>query len=244
MKINLFDIGIDNFTMEETLEKIEEFINSGKPHQHIVVNVNKVIKANKDKELRKIINNCDIVNVDGLLLVWASKLLRKPLKERVAGIDLFMELIKVSVRKEWKPYFLGAKVETLKKAIDVLIGRYPLLKLAGYRDGYWQKDEEKRVVEDIRISRPDILFIGISSPKKEYCLSRYLKDMQVPFAMGVGGSFDVFAGDTKRAPLWMQNCGLEWLFRFFQEPKRLFKRYFIVGPCFIKILWRELVRHD
>ena len=115
------------------------------------------------------------------------------------------------------------------------------MKIVGYRDGYWRRDEEAGVAEVIKNAQPDILFVGISSPKKEYFLSEYLGYMKVPFAMGIGGSFDVLAGETKRAPLWMQNCGMEWFFRFLQEPKRLFKRYFIEGPYFLKILSKELI---
>lgn len=242
MRIDLFNINIDNLTMQETLQRIEEFINSRDYHQHIVVNVNKVIKANKDKILRKIINSCDLINADGMPLVWASKILGKPLKMRVAGVDLFLALIEVAAKKNWKLYFLGAKIDMLKKVVNDLAERYPSLKIVGCRDGYWAENEEARIVEDIKNTHPDILFVGISSPKKEYFLSEYLERMKVPLAMGVGGSFDILAGNAKRAPLWMQKYALEWFFRFLQEPRRLFKRYFVEGVYFIKILLKELIK--
>jgi len=241
MRVNLFNINIDNLTMDETLQKIEGFVNSGAYHQHIVVNVNKVIKADKDRKLREIINRCDLINADGMPLIWFSKILGKPLKMRVAGIDLFFSLIEMAERKNWKLYFLGAKIKTLKKAMDILSTRYPLLRIAGCRDGYWAKEEERKIAEDIKDARPDILFVGISSPKKEYFLSEYLDEMQVPFAMGVGGSFDILAGKAKRAPAWMQRYGLEWFYRFLQEPRRLFRRYFIEGMSFINLFAREIL---
>jgi N-acetylglucosaminyldiphosphoundecaprenol N-acetyl-beta-D-mannosaminyltransferase len=240
MKINLFNISIDNLTMEESLQRIEGFVNSGISHQHVVVNVNKVIKADKDKRLREVINRCDLINVDGAPLVWFSKILGKPLKMRVAGTDLFFSLIEMAERKSWKLYFLGAKIKILKKAMDILRTKYPSLRIAGYRNGYWAKEEERKIAEDIKNAQPDILFVGISSPKKEYFLSEYLEGMRVPFVMGVGGSFDILAGEAKRAPVWMQRCGLEWFFRFLQEPKRLFKRYFIEGTGFANLCFREL----
>lgn len=226
--------------MDETIQKVEDFVNSGTCHQHIVVNVNKVIKADKDEKLREIINKCDLINADGMPLIWFSKILGKPLKMRVAGIDLFFSLIEMAERKSWKLYFLGAKIKTLKKVMDILSTKYPSLRIAGYRDGYWAKEEERKIVEDIKDAQPDILFVGISSPKKEYFLSEYLEEMRVPFTMGVGGSFDVLAGKAKRAPVWMQRYGLEWFYRFLQEPKRLFNRYFIEGLYFVKILFREV----
>jgi len=240
MRVNLFNINIDNLTMDETIQKVEDFVNSGTCHQHIVVNVNKVIKADKDEKLREIINKCDLINADGMPLIWFSKILGKPLKMRVAGIDLFFSLIEMAERKSWKLYFLGAKIKTLKKVMDILSTKYPSLRIAGYRDGYWAKEEERKIVEDIKDAQPDILFVGISSPKKEYFLSEYLEEMRVPFTMGVGGSFDVLAGKAKRAPVWMQRYGLEWFYRFLQEPKRLFNRYFIEGLYFVKILFREV----
>ncbi|MCB1902765.1 MAG: WecB/TagA/CpsF family glycosyltransferase [Gammaproteobacteria bacterium] len=226
--------------MAETLAKVETFVESGKVHQHVVVNVNKVIKADRNPELRRIINQCDLINCDGMPIVWASKLLGKPLPERVAGIDLFTNLITRSAEKGWRVFFLGAREPVVAKVVEVFQAKYPNLSVAGYRNGYWEEQEEGAVVETIRNSSPHILFVAISSPKKEEFLGRHLARIGVPFAMGVGGSFDVVAGLTNRAPLWMQKSGLEWFFRFLQEPRRLFGRYFVEGVAFVKLLSREL----
>ena len=228
--------------MQQSLDRIEAFIDSGKVHQHVVVNVNKVIKADRDPALREIINKCDLVNCDGMPVCWASRLLGTPLPERVAGIDLFTNLVATAAERGWRVFFLGAREEVVTKVVGTMQARHPQLEVAGYRNGYWSREEEAQVVEGIRAANPDLLFVAISSPKKEEFLGRHLQRMQVPFSMGVGGSFDVIAGLTRRAPLWMQNTGLEWFYRFTQEPRRLFGRYFVEGLSFSGLLARELWR--
>jgi N-acetylglucosaminyldiphosphoundecaprenol N-acetyl-beta-D-mannosaminyltransferase len=230
---------IDNLSMQETLQRIETFVRSGRSHQHVVINVDKVVRASRDPELRGIINECALVNVDGMPVVWASRLLGKSLKERVAGVDLFEALVERSAEKGWSVFFLGAREEVVR-AVNNLYGRkYPRLRVAGYRNGYWSPEEEAGVVKLIADSQPDLLFVAISSPKKEQFLGRYQAEMKVPFAMGVGGAFDVVAGRVKRAPMWMQRCGLEWFYRFLQEPRRMFKRYFVDGMYFFWLLFEE-----
>ena len=240
MRQNLFGCEIDALTLEESMQKVEAFINSGLPHQHVVVNVNKVIMANQDDKLRHVINSCDLINCDGMPLVWASKILGKPLPERVTGIDLFLALIERAAIKGWRVFFLGAREDVVTGVVNKFKSLYPELQVAGYRNGYWSNEEEHEIVDSIAISKPDILFVAISSPNKENFLSKYQSIMLVPFSMGVGGSFDVFAGFTKRAPIWMQKCGLEWFYRFLQEPKRMFRRYFIDGISYIGLFAQEL----
>jgi N-acetylglucosaminyldiphosphoundecaprenol N-acetyl-beta-D-mannosaminyltransferase len=240
MRIKLMNCYIDNLTLYETVEKIEGFIKSGEQHQHVVVNVDKICKANKNKQLLNIINNCDLINADGMPVVWASRLLGVPLKQRVAGIDLFEMLVEKSAEKGWKPFFLGAKEEVVRKLVEIYKNKYPNLKIAGYKNGYWEKNEEQEIGEYIKSCKPDILFVAISSPKKEQFLSKYLEYLNIPFSMGVGGSFDVVIGKTKRAPVWMQKYGLEWFYRFLQEPHRMFKRYFVDDSYFIYLFIKEL----
>jgi N-acetylglucosaminyldiphosphoundecaprenol N-acetyl-beta-D-mannosaminyltransferase len=233
---------VDNLSMEETLAKVEEFIRSGQPHQHVVINVDKLVKASRDPELRRIINECALINVDGMPVVWASRLLGKPLKERVAGVDLFEALMRRAGEKGWRVFLLGAREEVVQAVRDTYQRKYPQLALAGCRNGYWSEHEEADVAEQIRASRADLLFVAISSPKKEQFLGRWQGAMQVPFAMGVGGTFDVAIGRVKRAPRWMQKSGLEWFYRFLQEPHRMFHRYFIEDMAFIWLLIKEAAR--
>lgn len=241
-RIEMMGCQIDNLTMDETLQTIERFIKSGQPHQHVVVNVDKLVKANRDPELRRIINECALINVDGMPVVWASHLLGKPLKERVAGVDLFESLIRCSAEKGWRVYLLGAREDVVSGVKRVYEQKYPGFKVAGYRNGYWKPEEEAGVVEQIKAAKADLLFVAISSPKKEQFLGRYQAEMKIPFAMGVGGTFDVAVGKIKRAPVWMQKAGLEWFFRFLQEPRRMFKRYFIDDMVFFWLLLKEVMR--
>jgi N-acetylglucosaminyldiphosphoundecaprenol N-acetyl-beta-D-mannosaminyltransferase len=238
-RIQLMGCFIDNLSMEETLQKIEGFVRSGRPHQQVSVNVDKLHKASQDPQLRRIINQCALINADGMPVVWASRLLGKPLKERVSGIDLFDCLVQRAAEKGWRVFFLGAREEIVQALKRLYEQKYPELQIAGCRNGYWRAEEEAEVVKLIAESRPDLLFVAMSSPQKELFLGRYQGEMKVPFAMGVGGSFDIAVGKVKRAPSWMRNCGLEWFFRFLQEPRRMFKRYFVDDASFFWLLLRE-----
>lgn len=241
-RIEMMGCQIDNLSMEETLQTIETFIHSGKPHQHVVVNVDKLVKASRDEELRRIINECALINVDGMPVVWASRLLGKGLKERVAGVDLFEALMKRSAEKGWRVFLLGAREDVVSGVKSLYEEKYSGLTVAGYRNGYWKPEDEAAVVEQIKEARADLLFVAISSPKKEQFLGRHLAEMKVPFAMGVGGTFDVAVGKVKRAPVWMQKAGLEWFYRFLQEPRRMFKRYFVDDMAFFWLLAKEAAR--
>jgi N-acetylglucosaminyldiphosphoundecaprenol N-acetyl-beta-D-mannosaminyltransferase len=238
-RIQMMGCTIDNLNMSETLDVVDGFIRSGRPHQHVVVNVDKLVKAQHDPDLRRIINECALINADGMPVVWASRWLGKPLKERVAGVDLFEALMARAAQTGWRIYLLGAKREVVEGVRERYTAKYSGLQVVGARDGYWKPEEEEAVVQTIADARPDILFVAISSPKKEQFLGRYQAQMRVPFAMGVGGTFDVAVGKVQRAPRWMQRSGLEWFYRFLQEPRRMFRRYFIEDAAFIGLLWRE-----
>lgn len=240
-RVSVLGCSVDNLTMDETLAVVEGFVASRRPHQHVVVNVDKIVKARDDAALREIINRCDLINADGMPVVWASRLLGRPLKERVAGIDLFEALMARAAERGWRVFLLGAREEVVVKVRALYEARFPQLAIAGHRDGYWKPGEEAAVAEQVRAARADLLFVAISSPAKERFLGRWQAHMRVPFAMGVGGSFDVAAGRVKRAPRWMQRSGLEWFHRFLQEPRRMFRRYFIDDMAFFAMLGGELL---
>jgi len=233
---------IDNLTMNETIALVEDYIKQRKLCQHVVVNAAKLVDIRKDPQLRKIISDCDIINADGMPIVWASRILGNPLPCRVAGVDLFQELVKVCAIKGYRPFFFGAREEVVTKVVDVLKQRYPDLAVAGYRNGYYSAEEEQLIAEQIRSSKADMLFVGFSSPQKEKFLNTWMPTMQVSFCMGVGGSFDIVAGRTKRAPTWMQNIGFEWLYRLVQEPGRMWKRYATTNPVFIWMVLSEFLK--
>jgi N-acetylglucosaminyldiphosphoundecaprenol N-acetyl-beta-D-mannosaminyltransferase len=160
----------------------------------------------------------------------------------VAGVDLFEALMRRAGDKGWRVFLLGAREEVVRAVRDTYQRKYPQLVIAGYRNGYWNEQDEAAVVEQIKSSRAELLFVAISSPKKEQFLGRYQAEMKIPFAMGVGGTFDVAIGRVRRAPLWMQKAGLEWFYRFLQEPRRMFHRYFIEDMAFIWLVIKEAAR--
>ncbi len=237
--VKLFDINVAAINMEQTIKYILNRIDKRLITQHVVINAAKVVLMENDLKLKKIIENCPLINADGQSIVWASKILGRPLPERVTGIDLMENLIKVSVDRKYRIYFFGAKEEVVTKVISIYKNKYPDLQIAGYRNGYFKENEVYKIIDDMKKSNADILFVAFSSPKKEYWLSDYMKKINIPFCMGVGGSFDIVAGKTKRAPHFMQKMGLEWFFRVLQEPRRMWKRYLIGNIKFIYIVFKK-----
>jgi len=239
-RINILNTVIDNLSMNETMIFISNTIKNKKKLHHTVVNAGKIVALQKDLELRKSVNEAEIINADGQAVVWAARFLGKPLKERVAGIDLMIELVKQAHLKKHKIFFFGAKEEVVKKVVDIYSKKYSSEIIAGYRNGYFNKNEETAIAQEIANSQANILFVAISSPTKENFLYQN-KDIlsKINFTMGVGGSFDVIAGKVKRAPIWMQRIGLEWFYRFIQEPKRMWKRYLIGNTKFIFLVFKE-----
>lgn len=226
--------------MQETLALVQEKIRSGEQVHHVVVNAGKVVAMQKDSELRKSVNESHIVNADGQAVVWASRFLGKPLKERVAGIDLMANLIEMAHKNNNKIFLFGAKEEVVKSVVDKYSKKYSRNMIAGYRNGYFSSTEEESIAHQIADSGAQMLFVAITSPKKENFLYRHREILKnVNLIMGVGGSFDVVAGKTKRAPVWMQNAGLEWFYRFLQEPKRMWKRYLVGNSKFIFLVLKE-----
>lgn len=238
-RITIADIPVDVVTMNQTVQMIDTAIEEKKPIHHVVINAAKVVNAQKDKMLFNSIVNCDIINADGQSIVWASKFLNKPLPERVSGIDLMDNLLMLAAKKKYKVYFLGAKEEIVKKVVDVYTQQYSKYIIAGYRNGYFKQEDEEAIAKEIAASNADILFVAITSPKKEIFLNKYKDIIHTPFIMGVGGSFDVVAGFVKRAPLWMQKAGMEWFYRVIQEPGRMWKRYLVGNSKFIYLIFRE-----
>ena len=240
MRINFLNIPIDAITMKETLQRVEDAIVKQEQIHHTVVNAGKIVAMQTNKELQKSVVEATIINADGKAVVWAANLLGQKLPERVSGIDLMEELVKRSFEKGYKCYFLGATEEVVTNIIDIYKTQFSSDIIAGYRNGYFEKGDEEQIANQISESGATILFVAITSPKKEIFLNTYKKQLQnVNFIMGVGGSFDVISGKVKRAPLWMQSIGLEWLYRVIQEPKRMWKRYLVGNTKFIWLVVKE-----
>jgi N-acetylglucosaminyldiphosphoundecaprenol N-acetyl-beta-D-mannosaminyltransferase len=244
-KITLFNTPISAYTLKETVNVIDQAIQNGKQLHHIAVNVAKIVNMQKDKELYKSVVSADIINADGLPLVWVSRWFGQALPERVTGVDLMHNLVELAAAKNYKIYFFGAKEDVVSKVVNTYSKQYSPEIIAGYRNGYFKKEDEANIASEIASSGANILFVAISSPTKELFLYNFKEQLKnVNFVMGVGGSFDVIAGKVKRAPLWMQKAGLEWFYRIIQEPGRMWKRYLVTNSLFVYYLIVELIKHS
>lgn len=228
-------------SMAETVSIIIDRIKNNTYTQHVVVNVAKLVNMSKDAKLRESVTSCDIINIDGMGVVWGARLCGHKVPERVSGIDLFFELNKEAEKRGIPVYYLGARSDIVKTVSEVMQKRFPSLKIAGNHHGYFWDDEE-RVISLIRESKARMLFVAISSPKKENFINKWKDQIGVPFVMGVGGTFDVVAGKVNRAPLFIQKTGMEWLYRVYQEPKRMWKRYLLTNMAFLIMLMREFTK--
>ncbi len=242
-RVNFLGIPIDALTMKETIGQIDQAIQQGRRINHVVVNAGKVVSMQTDKQLFESVVTCDLINADGQSIVWASRFLGGYLPERVAGADLMQQLVGLAAQRNYKCFFLGAKEEIVKKVVDIYTAQYGPGIIAGYRNGYFSKEQEPEVAKQISDSGAQLLFVAITSPKKENFMYAY-RDLlaRVNFTMGVGGTFDVIAGYTKRAPVWMQQIGMEWFYRFLQEPGRMWKRYLVGNSKFIALVMKEKFR--
>tara|TARA_B100001057_G_scaffold489136_1_gene574795 strand:- start:811 stop:1554 length:744 start_codon:yes stop_codon:yes gene_type:complete len=238
-RIDFLGIPLDNLSMSETLDRIENSIFYKKQIHHCVINAAKVVKMQYDKKLQESVVSSDIVNADGMSVVWAARFLGHEIKERVAGIDLMDNLVELAHKKNYNCFFLGATEKVVKKIADHYSDKYSNQVIAGYRNGYFDIEEEIIIIDQIIKSRPNFLFVAMTSPKKEIFLNKYKAKLKsVNLIMGVGGSFDVISGAVNRAPLFMQKIGLEWFYRFAQEPGRMWKRYLIGNLKFIIIIFK------
>jgi N-acetylglucosaminyldiphosphoundecaprenol N-acetyl-beta-D-mannosaminyltransferase len=233
---------IDALTLDQTVRRIVELMSNGGYHSQFSLNAAKVVDAHRDAHLRALLDRATIVNADGQSLVWAGKVLGVPLPERVAGIDLLTALLGAQEREGFSAYLLGAREGVVERTVDRLARRHPSLRIAGFHHGHFPPEDDRRVATLIAEAQPDALFVGMSSPRKEDWIDRYQQLTGARFAMGVGGSFDVIAGVTNRAPRALQRVGLEWAYRTAQEPRRLAGRYARTNGAFVWLVASELVR--
>ena len=232
---------LDNLDMDETINYIDSRIAKGIFTQHVVVNVAKLVSMQKNKELFNSVNNSDIINIDGMGVVWGANILGYKIKERVAGIDLFQGLLELSSKKKYPIFLLGSKQHIVKKTVSILKNKYQNLEISGYHHGYFWENEEE-VVKKIKDSKAKILFVAITSPKKENFINKWKDELGVEFVMGVGGTFDVISGKVNRAPEFIQKIGMEWLYRLLQEPRRMWKRYLYTNTAYSFLLLKEFFK--
>lgn len=238
---DLFGVPVDSLCMGEVLDLVERAVETRELLHIGVVNAAKIVNMQRDEALRSAVMDSSLILADGMSVVWAARLLGRPLTERVAGIDLMRAMLRAAQDRGYRVYFLGARQHVLERAVTRVEQDYPGVSIVGYRHGYFSREEEGEVVKEIQDARPDILFVAMSPPRKEIFLARWSKVLGVPVTHGVGGALDVLAGEVQRAPQRWQRLGLEWLHRVKEEPRRMWRRYLVTNFLFCWLLGLELL---
>ncbi len=245
-KVSILGVQVHRVTMADALALIEEFISSREKSQVCVPNVYTTVLMQKDEEFKRIHNHCSLAIPDGLPLVWVSRLIGQPIPERVAGPDLFEKFSEIAAQKGYRCFFLGASPDTLEKMSEKLRARFPGLNIVGTYSpplmDEFSEEENQKIIGMVNEAKPEVLWVGLSAPKQEKWIGKNLNLLDVHVTIGVGAAFDFVAGKVRRAPRWMQKIGLEWLFRLCQEPRRLWKRYFIGNAIFIWLIIKNLAK--
>lgn len=219
---------------------------SSQKTQVCFVPTNSILAARKYSHVMDVYNAADIVMCDGVPVQWASGFLGTPLKERLTGFDFFPHFIKHCAEQNYSVYFLGAKDGVAHQLAEKYQLLYPSIRIAGYSTppfaAVFSKEQNDVICEDINAANPDVLFVSLTAPKQDIWIHKHLDQINVKLALGVGAAFDAEAGSLQRAPIVMQRMGLEWLYRFIQEPRRMFRRYFIEAPVFIPLVIMQKIR--
>ena len=230
-RIKFMNTEVDNLTMQEALEEIDRLIRENKSAYVVTPNVDHIVQLETNKELQDVYANASLILTDGKPLLWIAKWHGTPIKEKISGSDLFPLLCKMAAKKGYKMFFFGAAEGVAAKAAENLTKRYPGLNVIGtYSPPYgFEKNqgEVDKIKSIIKNAKPDILIVGLGCPKQEKFMYYHCKKLGVPISFGLGASFDFEAGNIRRAPQWMADHGLEWLFRITQDPKRMVKRYLV-----------------
>lgn len=240
-RVSFFGVPVDTLPLDRTIALAEAAMAEKRLTRHTALNVAKLVNLRTDKELADDVATSDIVGIDGKGIALGIRLFGGGSHDRVAGVDLFIELLKHCAATGRRPFILGARQDVLERAIAEARRLFPTLEFAGWRNGYFSQDEAGDVVASIRQSKADCLFVAMPTPHKERFLNLYAGDLGVPFIMGVGGSVDVLAGHVSRAPVWMQNAGLEWFHRLLKEPRKMFWRYARTNFAYALLLARAAV---
>ena len=245
LRSNILGVGVNTINMPQAVEKIEELVCRGRSHYVCVTGVHGVVESQRDARLRQIHNAASLVTPDGMPLVWASHMMGYRWVDQVCGSDLMLEVCKRTVSKGYRHFLYGGAPGVPERLAERLRKQIPGLQICGvysppYRELTNQEDEE--IVRLINEANPHIVWVGLSTPKQEYWMSRQVGNLNSSLMIGVGAAFDFHAGLKPRAPVWMRHCGLEWLFRLCCEPKRLWRRYLFSIPLFAKLIVLQLLR--
>lgn len=219
-RIDILGVKVDSLTMQQAVEQVEQYIDSKEPVLVATANAEMIMRATHDSELMRILNEAALVVPDGAGTVWAARHLGCEMPERVAGYDLAQQLMKLAPEKNQRIYFFGSAPGVAEKAKEKAEELYPGIQIVGVRNGFFTQKDEAEIIREIREAKPDLLLVALGVPKQEKWLAAHKEELQVPVSIGVGGTLDVMAGVMKRAPKWMQEAKLEWLFRGMLQPKR------------------------
>lgn len=238
-KVSIFGVKINNITLDEATEIVEKFLGEDRLRAIYTPNTEIVMAAKDDENLKKIINESDLVIPDGIGLIYGSRIGKKPLKERVTGVDLSIKLLEIANKKGYRLYLLGGKDGVAKRAGENILKEYPNVNIVGYHHGYFKgshigykdHEEELNLIDNINGAKPDIIFVGLGFPKQEIWIAENKNRLNGRVIIGNGGTMDILSGDSKRAPEIFQRLGLEWLYRLIKEPSRIKRQ--IVLPKFI-----------
>ncbi len=233
---------IDNITMEEAIDYIEECIQNHKIGHVITPNVDQIVRMEKDKYFQEICNHAELLLADGHPLLWIARWYKTPIKEKICGSDLVPELCRVAAQKGYKVFLLGAAPGVAEKAADNLKKKYPGLIVAGTYSpplGFENDEEEIEKMDDmLRKSGADMLFVGMGVPKQDIFIYENMDKYQIPMSFSIGATIDFEAGEQKRAPRWISRIGFEWLYRLFRNPKKMFKRYVVDDMKIFRLAWK------
>lgn len=233
----ILGVRVHRVRMTQAIERIQQLIAQRTPHLVVTADANAILIALEDPEFAQIIEQADLVTPDGAGLLWAGRQCGQPFPERVSGVDLVWHLARLSHERGYRLFFLGASPCVAERAKQNLLRQFPQAQIVGVHHGYFTEEESPAVVAQIRSARPDALLIGMGMPRQEKWAYRYRSALNVPVMIGVGGSFDVYAGVVRRAPRWLQQSGLEWLWRLLQDPRKIKKVRNL--PRFVWKVWRE-----
>ncbi|MDR0268735.1 WecB/TagA/CpsF family glycosyltransferase [Paenibacillus sp.] len=220
--VSIYGLQVCRWGMEDTVKYLTHIVNSEerRPFQVITANPIMVMKALEEPEYMQVMKNAELLVPDGTGVVWAASRTQAPVQERVAGFDLLHELMRVGEDYHWKVYLLGTTPEVIQATAERLTLDYPGVEISGFRDGYFKSDQDEEVIAEIRKAAPDLLFVARGAETQEPWIARYKEQLGVPLMMGVGGSFDIISGKSKRAPKLFQKLRAEWLYRLLKEPTR------------------------
>jgi N-acetylglucosaminyldiphosphoundecaprenol N-acetyl-beta-D-mannosaminyltransferase len=241
----ILDITVHRATLAGVCEQIDGFVASGRPHQIVTVNMDFIRLARTDLEFRTALNEADLAVADGVPVLWLLRLTNRDPLERVTGVDLVQHAAGLAAARGYRIFLLGGRPGVADRAAASLVHRSPNLQIAGTYSppfGPLSSAEDDRMIRLLHTARPDMLFVAFGAPRQDVWIRRHLEELQIPVCIGVGGTFDILAGQRKRAPLWMQRSGLEWSFRLAQEPRRLAGRYLLGDfPTFLQIAGSQLL---